>query len=79
MDALQSSVVTIKGQIVIPSKIRQRFRIKPGTRVFFLEQGNEVVLKPVTNNYIESLCGSVKTKGKGLKILLEARRKERQL
>ena len=38
--------VTIKGQVTIPLRIRNRFGLKPGTAVEFVTEGDKVVLKP---------------------------------
>lgn len=58
--------MTVKGQIVIPSKIRRKFGIKEGTRVQVDvdEQAHRIILTPITRDYIQSLRG--KFKGKGL-------------
>jgi len=37
-----------KGQIVIPSALREKYGIKKGTRVEFLEEGGKIVLLPRT-------------------------------
>lgn len=75
---LETGVVTTKGQVVIPSKIRHRYRIKKGTRVCFIERGEEIVLKPVTDEYIDHLRGSLVSKGAALKALLEEKGRERK-
>ena len=31
---MDKSVVTVKGQVVIPSKLRRKFNIKKGTQVY---------------------------------------------
>lgn len=54
--------VTSKGQLVVPSRIRRRFGIKPGTRVNFLEEGDRIIFQPVTREYIDSFCGVFKQK-----------------
>ncbi len=72
-------MVTVKGQVVIPSKIRHRHRIRKGTKVCFLEQGNDIIIRPVTDEYIDSLKGLLKTKGKALQALLEEKKREREL
>ncbi len=41
---MESSVVSAKGQAVIPQKIRAMFQIKPGTRVHFEARRGEIVL-----------------------------------
>jgi AbrB family looped-hinge helix DNA binding protein len=58
------SYMTVKGQIVIPSKIRRRFGIKEGTRVQVDvdEQAHRIILTPVTRDYIQSLRGKYKGK-----------------
>ena len=73
-------VATSKGQIVIPSSIRQKFGIKAGTRIQIIvnENTHEIILKPITREYVQSVRG--KFKGKGLlKALMADRKKEREL
>ena len=74
------SYMTVKGQIVIPSKIRRKFAIKEGTRmqVDVDEQTHQIILTPITRDYIQNLRG--KYKGKGLLTALAAEKKrEREL
>ncbi len=67
--------MTVKGQIVIPSKIRRKLGMKEGTRiqVDVDEQTHKIILTPITRDYIESLRG--KYKGKGLLKALVAEKK----
>jgi len=69
------STMTVKGQIVIPSKIRRKFGIREGTRmqVDMDEQTHRIILTPVTRDYIQKLRG--KYKGKGLLAALAAEKK----
>ena len=76
---METSVVTTKGQIVIPSKLRRRHGIKKGTRVCFVEQGADIVLKAVTDAYIDGIKGSLGTGGKALRALMEEKKREREL
>ena len=74
------TTATSKGQIVIPSSIRRRLGIKEGTRiqVELNEDDREIILKPITREYVHSLRG--KFKGKGLlKALMAEKKKEREL
>jgi AbrB family looped-hinge helix DNA binding protein len=75
---MTTTVVTTKGQIVIPSKIRQRLKIKKGTKLYIEERGNELILKPVTPEYFEKIAGVLPTKGKLSKALLEERLKDKK-
>lgn len=69
------SYITVKGQIVIPSKVRRKFGIKEGTRVQvdMDEQAHRIILTPVTRDYVQKLRG--KYKGKGLLAALAAEKK----
>lgn len=68
---------TVKGQIVIPATLRRKYGIKNGTRIIVTDIGNAIVLKPVTEQYLRSLQGSLKGRG-GLKILMDERRKDKE-
>lgn len=71
---------TVKGQIVIPSSVRRKFGIKEGTRIEIAvdEQGQRIILTPITREYIHSLRG--KYRGKGLvKALMAEKKQEREL
>ena len=73
------TVATSKGQIVIPSAVRRKFGIKEGTRIQITidENAHEIILKPITREYVHSVRG--KFKGKGLlKALMADRKKERE-
>lgn len=72
--------MTVKGQIVIPSKIRRRLGIKQGTRlqVEVDEAAHRIILTPVTRDYIQRVRG--KYKGHALLSTLAAEKKrERDL
>lgn len=74
---MKTGMVTIKGQVVIPSKIRQRLGIKKGTKVCFIERSEDVVIRPLTRDYFEKMAGFLKTHGQMTKSLLEARKQDR--
>ena len=76
---MDKSVVTVKGQIVIPSKLRRKFSIKKGTQVYLYERDGEIVIRPVTDEYLQNLAGITGTKGRLLKALMEEKAKERKL
>ncbi|MBC8387294.1 MAG: AbrB/MazE/SpoVT family DNA-binding domain-containing protein [Actinobacteria bacterium] len=73
-----NTVVTTKGQIVIPSKIRRKYNIKRGTKLYIEERDDELVLKPVTQEYFEKIAGVLQTKGKLSRALLEERSKDKE-
>ena len=69
------TTATTKGQIVIPSAIRRKFGIKEGTRIQIEvnEKTGQIILRPITREYIHSLRG--RFRGKGLLKALEAEKK----
>ena len=76
---MEVGYVTSKGQLVIPSKLRKKFGIKPGTRVNFLEENDGIKIIPVTPEIIDANKGFLGTGGKLLKALMEEKKKEREL
>lgn len=68
---------TVKGQIVIPASLRRKYGIKNGTKIIVTDIGDAIVLKPVTEQYLKNLQGSLKSRG-GLKVLLDERRKDKE-
>jgi len=74
------TTATSKGQIVIPSSLRRKLGIKEGTRIQIEldEEAGEIILKPITREFVHSLRG--KFKGKGLlKALMIEKKRERKL
>ncbi len=69
---------TVKGQVVIPRWLRKEFDIEEGTRAFVYQDGDAIVLKPITPKHIKNLRGSLKGTGV-LKALMEDRKREREL
>jgi len=76
---MESSTITTKGQVVIPSKLRKRLGLKTGTKIAFIEKGDDIIIKPIDKAYYKSLIGIAGTKGKAMKSLLEDKKKERDL
>lgn len=75
---MTTTAITTKGQIVIPSKIRKRLNLKPGTRLSIEERGDEIIIKPMTEAYFQRIAGILSTKGKLSKALTEERKRDQQ-
>jgi AbrB family looped-hinge helix DNA binding protein len=75
--------VSSKGQMVIPASIREAMGIEPGTRVAIRQEGARVILEPDTLvaklRLIDQLCGITAGGPSGTDMLLEDRRREREL
>ena len=54
------SSITVKGQIVIPTSLRRKYGIKPGTKIQIYDDGERIILKPVTDQFYRKLRGSLK-------------------
>ena len=79
MPRVDRGVVTSRGQIVIPARMRRKLKIRPGTPVSFFEQGYAIVVQPLTDAYIRSLPGTLGTGGRLLKALMKDKKRERAL
>ena len=76
---METSIVTVKGQIVVPAKFRKKFGIKKGTKIAFIEQNNKLIIQPLDKSYFESLAGMLGSEGDMLKSLMEDKKQEREL
>lgn len=50
-------VVTSRGQLVIPAELRRQYNIGEGTRVRFENTGLGILVRPITDEYIDSVRG----------------------
>jgi AbrB family looped-hinge helix DNA binding protein len=69
---------SVKGQVVIPRRLRREFEIEEGTRAYVEATPEGILIKPVTAKFIRSLRGSLKGKGV-MKAMMEDRKREREL
>lgn len=73
-----ATIMTTKGQIVIPSKIRRHMNIKKGSKLYIEEEADKIIIKPMNTEYFNNLAGVLSTKGKLAKALIAERVKERE-
>ena len=73
---MDSVYVTTRGRIVIPARLLRKLRIKPGTRVCFIEHGRNILFQPVTKEYVRSVCGMLKSDTSVTQELLKERAKD---
>lgn len=52
---MELAKVTSKGQITIPKAIRDKLNIKEGSKILFLNQGNEIIIKNAAMLSLEKL------------------------
>jgi AbrB family looped-hinge helix DNA binding protein len=58
---VHQSVITRKGQTTIPKEIRTFLKLEPNDKIFYIVEGEKVVLKPLRGDILE-LRGSVPAK-----------------
>jgi AbrB family looped-hinge helix DNA binding protein len=74
---MEESTMTSKGQIVVPARLRRRYGLKPGTKVYFIERDREILFQPVTREFIRSVHGMLTSETSATKELLKERAKDR--
>ena len=73
-----TTIVTTKGQIVIPSKVRRRHGIHQGTRLCIIDEADQIVLKPLTRDYFRKIAGILRSKKSMVQELLDERSKDKE-
>jgi len=76
---METSVLTVKGQLLIPKRIRNKYGIKSGVKVIFEETDNGVVIRPMNAGYFRSFKGIMKPTGKLKEEMQAYKGEEKQL
>jgi len=76
---METSITTNKGQIVVPKKLRNKYGIKKGTRVAFIDKNGELVLRVMDKSYFESFVGITKGEGSVIEELMKEKKIEKEL
>ena len=51
------SVITQKGQVVVPVSLRRKYGIMPGTKVVWIDTGSVIKLIPIPKDMVGALRG----------------------
>lgn len=72
------TIMDSKGQITIPFQIREKLGIKEGTyfQIDLNTVSRQIILTPITRDYIHSLRGKYKGKGLMNSLIAEKKRAE---
>lgn len=76
---METSVLTSKGQLLIPKRLREKYGIKPGIRVTFDESKKGLIVKPMDKNYFQQFLGKYKDSLPTKEEWLKYKKEERQL
>jgi AbrB family looped-hinge helix DNA binding protein len=58
------TTLSTKGQVIIPAELREELKLSVGTKLAIQREGQTLVLRPITPEFIDSLCGSTQDLGK---------------
>lgn len=61
---METSVLTSKGQLLIPKRLRTKYGIKSGVKIIFEETENGLVIRPMNEDYFKSFAGILTGNGK---------------
>ena len=75
---MEEATMTSKGQIVVPAKLRRRYGLKPGTKVYFIERDQEILFQPVTKEYLQIVHGMLTSATSATEELLKERAKDKE-
>jgi len=73
---MATSTVSRKGWVVIPQELRERYGLKKGDRVHFIDYGGAIALIPVSGNSVRKGCGMLRGGTSLTEALLQSRRKD---
>jgi len=71
--------ISQKGQLVIPKKFREKYKIKPKTYLELIDTGNGIALIPTSDDPISFSKGMLKETNVSTKTLLESKRLDKEL
>ena len=71
------TVVSSKGQVVIPAELRQRLSLEKGTPATWSEENGRLVLTPMTERRLDEIMGFLKP-GPGEPSVFESSFEERE-
>ncbi len=57
---METSILTSKGQLLIPKRLRIKYGIKGGGKVVFEETDKGVLITPLNEQYFKSFAGILK-------------------
>lgn len=75
---MKKSVISTKGQLVIPKKFRQKYGLQPQTLVEIVDTGKNLVLIPIHGDPVKNSRGMLKDTKISTQSLLSMKKEERQ-
>jgi AbrB family looped-hinge helix DNA binding protein len=76
---MKQTKVSVRGQTVIPQEIRERFDIKPNTKLAWSTRNGVIIVVPIPEDPVAASVGILAGKGYTLDDFLREREQEREL
>ncbi len=73
---MNTGILSAKGWVVIPQELRERYHLKKGDKVHFIDYGGVVAIVPVSRNPLEEADGMLKGDTSLVDALLQLRRED---
>ncbi|MCX5994237.1 MAG: AbrB/MazE/SpoVT family DNA-binding domain-containing protein [Chloroflexi bacterium] len=74
---MSTGILSAKGWVVIPQELRERYRLKKGDRVHFIDYGGVVAIVPVSKQPLVDSAGMLKGGTSLTQALMRSRREDR--
>ena len=62
---------------MIPSELRRKYGLKEGVRIQVIDDGEQIILQPITPEYVRKVRGLLKG-NRGMKALMQDRQMEKE-
>jgi AbrB family looped-hinge helix DNA binding protein len=73
---MKTGTLSAKGWVVIPQELRERYRLKKGDKVHFIDYGGIVTIVPVSKKPLQEAAGILKGDTSLTQALLESRKED---
>ena len=76
---METSILTTKGGLHIPKRLRKKYGIELGIKIMFEEAENGLIIKPLNKSYFESFAGILQSRGNFNKEMNQFKEEEKRL
>ena len=73
---MNTGTLSTKGWVVIPQELRERYQLRKGDKVHFIDYGGVMAIVPVSKNPLEEASGMLKGNTSLINALLKSRQEE---
>ena len=73
---MNTGTLSAKGWVVIPQELRERYRLKKGDKVHFVDYGGVVAIIPVSREPLKEAAGALRGGTSLVQALLQSRKEE---